>query len=64
MTENKENVRVVVRCRPFSKKELENKYDSCVAIDSNNGSMLIENKGDQKSFTFDAVFDGNCTQVY
>jgi hypothetical protein len=59
----KENVRVVVRCRPFSTKEIENKYEACVIIDQKLANMSIKSKGDQKSFTFDAVFDGDSTQV-
>jgi hypothetical protein len=61
---DKENVRVVVRCRPFSIKEIENKYDSCIKIDHQSANMTIQSKGDQKSFTFDAVFDGESTQVF
>ena len=60
-----ENVRVVVRCRPFSKKELENKYNSCLKMDSKAASISIQNgnSADLKNFTFDAVFDGDSTQV-
>ena len=63
---DKENVRVVVRVRPFSKKELENHHNSSMKTDPKAASIMIQNgnSGDQKSFTFDAVFDGDSTQVF
>ena len=61
----RENVRVVIRCRPFSKKEIENKYNSCVKLDLKRAAIAIQNSNnsDPKAFTFDGVFDGETTQV-
>ncbi|XP_033212363.1 kinesin-like protein KIF3A [Belonocnema kinseyi] len=61
-----ENVRVVVRVRPLSKKELENNCKKITKIDTLNAEITIENanRGEPpKVFSFDAVFDTNSTQV-
>ena len=66
MTSDKENVRVVCRCRPFSQKEAQAGFTKCVSMDSKSGFVSIQSqKNDQelKNFTFDAVYDEESTQV-
>lgn len=66
-----EAVRVVVRCRPFSKRELEGGYKQVAQIDRSAKSVSVRRldgvqSGEQeaqKTFTFDSVFDETCTQV-
>lgn len=63
---DKENFHVVCRCRPFSVKEKDAGFYKCVKIDSQAGSISLQGpKSDQdaKSFTFDAIFDDDSTQV-
>ena len=64
-----ETVRVVVRSRPFSKKEIADGRKAIVEIDSATGAVALRNPGsdgpnggDRKGFTFDAVYDENSTQ--
>ncbi|KAF5278985.1 hypothetical protein FQA39_LY05663 [Lamprigera yunnana] len=61
-----ENVRVVVRVRPFSKKEKTQKCQSAVNLDLNNTIVLSKNdakKLQTKTFQFDYVFDQQCSQL-
>jgi kinesin family protein 3/17 len=65
----KEAVKVIVRCRPFSEKEKAAGHTNIVQMDTKTGSVTIEDprtgngQGDiPKTFTFDTVFDSNCTQ--
>lgn len=72
-----ENVRVVVRCRPMSRKESERNCKLIVDVISESNSISVNNpnptessdpttKGDPnspKTFTFDAVFSTTCTQA-
>ena len=59
-------IQVVVRCRPLNKKELEEKRANIVDIDMELRQISIANpsgnKDDNKSFTFDAVYDENTVQ--
>jgi hypothetical protein len=63
----KESVKVVMRCRPFSEKEKVGGYANCVEINKDTASVSIKNQNNSsdpaKLFTFDSVFDGNSTQV-
>lgn len=62
-----ECVQVVVRCRPMSKRELENtsksnEYKQVVDVYPNRGVIEIQNPSDvnrenPKMFTYDAVYD-------
>jgi kinesin family protein 3/17 len=57
-----------VRCRPFSEKEKAAGHSNVVQIDPPNGTVMIvdpkTDRGDPpKTFTFDKVFDWNCTQT-
>ena len=67
MAEAAETVRVVVRSRPFSKKEVADGRKPIVAIDSASQSVALTNPGseggkDVKGFTFDAVYGEDSTQ--
>jgi len=63
-----EAVKVIVRCRPFNKREIGLKCRKIVKIKSKTNSVQLdpekegEGKG-PKSFVFDAVFDDDSTQV-
>ena len=62
----KESVRVVLRCRPFSEKEKIAGHSNVVQIDPKHGTVVImhpSNSDPPKTFTFDNVFDWNCTQT-
>jgi hypothetical protein len=57
------NVRVAVRCRPFSTKEKGNNEVSCVKISPDR--VVLTNpvgSGEDHSFAFDLVYDENSTQ--
>jgi kinesin family protein 3/17 len=63
-----ENVRVVVRVRPFSEKEVEAGYGQITKVDTVNNIISVENPqaadGEpSKIFTFDVVFDTYSRQV-
>jgi hypothetical protein len=61
-----ENVLVVGRCRPFSEKEKQAGHSNITAIDTKAGSIKLANPkspSDSKMFSFDAMFDENCTQM-
>jgi hypothetical protein len=62
----KESVKVVMRCRPFSEREKEGGYANCVDINKDTASVSIKSQNSSdpaKLFTFDSVFDGTSTQV-
>lgn len=62
----KENIQVIVRCRPMSSKEVSNGYTEVVKINKDENSVAVavpKNDGSEyKQFTFDAVFDCLSTQ--
>jgi kinesin family protein 3/17 len=63
-----ENVRVVVRVRPLSEKEIEAGYQQITKVDTVNKTVTVENPqavdGEPpKTFTFDVVFDTDSRQV-
>ncbi|KAJ1559406.1 Kinesin-like protein kif3b, partial [Cladochytrium tenue] len=72
-----ESVAVCVRCRPLSAREKERGEGArkCVQIHPDRGVVVLQNPrsadgggggggtDEAKSFTFDAAFDENCTQV-
>ncbi|XP_034018144.1 kinesin-like protein KIF3C isoform X2 [Thalassophryne amazonica] len=70
MSKNKssESVKVVVRCRPLSLKEdSSGSVGSIVQMDLRLGQVILRNprapaSEPQKTFTFDAVYDGNSKQ--
>ena len=57
------NVRVAVRCRPFSSTEKANGEGCCVSI-FEDSIVLVNpsNHSDEQSFAFDLVFDQNSHQ--
>ena len=80
-TPSSESVKVVVRCRPMTEKELRDGHTQIVEIDTQRGvidllhlpsSSQLKSQTNhnhdptpppvRKSFTFDAVYDWNCTQ--
>ncbi|XP_040204151.1 kinesin-like protein KIF3C isoform X1 [Rana temporaria] len=67
-TKSSEALKVVVRCRPISRKEEAAGYDRIVAMDVKLGQVTIRspraNPGElPKTFTFDAVYDANSKQT-
>ncbi|EGR28909.1 kinesin motor domain protein [Ichthyophthirius multifiliis] len=67
MSKSQECVKVVVRCRPLSKKELDEDRKQIVFVNQNRGEMQVINpKGDpsepQKTFTFDNTFEPDVKQ--
>ncbi|XP_070000439.1 kinesin-like protein KIF3A isoform X3 [Penaeus vannamei] len=64
----RENVRVVVRVRPLSEKEIHSGHKSMVESDDLNCSLIVTNPSAQsgeppKVFTFDSVFGADSKQV-
>jgi hypothetical protein len=61
-----ECVQVVVRCRPFNRKETEEKRENCVSMDLEGNAISLRNPEEEhlqpKPFTFDAVYDENTIQ--
>lgn len=58
------NVRVAVRCRPFSKKEIGNGEVSCVKIEE--GQIILTNptgSNEEHSFAFDLVYGDDSKQT-
>jgi hypothetical protein len=67
MAEKKEEcIQVVVRCRPFNRKEKEEGRTSIISMDLEVGQITIRNPEDEnlqpKPFTYDAVYDENTIQ--
>lgn len=62
----KENIQVIVRCRPMSSKEVSNGYTEVVKITKEDNSVAVavpkNDDSEYKQFTFDSVFDWNSTQ--
>jgi len=62
-----EAVKVVVRVRPLSRKEIQDGHEAAAVADEKSGTIVCTNpKADaaepSKNFTFDAVFAKDCTQ--
>ncbi|CAF3201396.1 unnamed protein product [Rotaria socialis] len=65
---NANNVKVVVRCRPMSNKELDNDHQEIVYVTETTGTIDVRpphnaNDDGGKTFTFDYVFGPNSKQV-
>ncbi|CAD7932320.1 unnamed protein product [Amoebophrya sp. A120] len=61
-----ECVKVVIRCRPLSGQEIQDGRQKVVDLDVKSSSVTCRKPNDAtavKSFTFDAVYDHNSTQV-
>jgi kinesin family protein 3/17 len=66
MAEKAENVLVVGRCRPFSEKEMQCGHTKIVEMNKSTATIILQNPktpSDIKTFSFDAVFDEESTQV-
>ncbi|XP_073969867.1 kinesin-like protein 64D [Rhodnius prolixus] len=66
--EEVENVRVVVRARPLSKREIESGYSSIISVNRINGSISVKNPSGglqdlPKVFVYDIVFDTDSKQM-
>eukprot|EP00284_Hemiselmis_tepida_P000280 CAMPEP_0174950646 /NCGR_PEP_ID=MMETSP1355-20121228/94441_1 /TAXON_ID=464990 /ORGANISM="Hemiselmis tepida, Strain CCMP443" /LENGTH=459 /DNA_ID=CAMNT_0016198277 /DNA_START=43 /DNA_END=1420 /DNA_ORIENTATION=- len=64
-----ECVKVVVRCRPMSRKETEDARQRIVEMDGKTGQIMVKNpeadaREAPKPFTFDQVYDWNSPQDY
>eukprot|EP00960_Hanusia_phi_P037420 752938-Hanusia_phi.AAC.3 len=62
-----ECVKVVVRCRPMSRREVEDNRQQIVSMNVDAGEVTVRNpesdmKEAAKPFTFDQVFDSQCEQ--
>lgn len=59
--EKNECVKVMVRCRPMNRKELDNGSKTCVEIDGSVNQVIIKSDRDDgdagRAFTYDAVYD-------
>ena len=63
---NSEAVKVVIRCRPLSEKEMAAGHDVVVDINNKTGEIFIRKPGSDetpKQFTFDMAFGWNAEQV-
>lgn len=62
-----ENVRVVIRVRPLSKKEQAEGYQNIVVVDRTENVIILSKPGTlnekSKSFKFDYIFPEDSTQV-
>lgn len=69
MSSKSECIQVVIRCRPLSKKEIENGNEKVVKMveREDKGEVIVGREGDEeppKIFTFDKVFDEKVEQEY
>ena len=63
---SKENIVVVTRCRPINRKEINEKRGQIVKVERQSRQISIKNpeNKDDKSFTFDAVYDDQTQQRF
>jgi kinesin family protein 3/17 len=60
MNKPADNVKVVIRCRPLSKNEMEHGNKRIVEMDSTLGSVSLKKPDTDepaRTFTFDSVYD-------
>ena len=65
LKDKSESVKVVVRCRPLGKKEIEEQRECVVNVDMKNNTIAVcnpANPKEVKSFTFDHTYDWGATQ--
>ena len=65
LKDKSESVKVVMRCRPLTPKEMEEQRECIVNVDMDIGSIQVYNPGnikELKSFTFDHTYDWRATQ--
>jgi kinesin family protein 3/17 len=62
----RECVKVAVRCRPLSSRELEHKNEPIVDVISERGEIVVHNTKDigekERVFSFDLTFEPGCHQ--
>ena len=58
-----QNIRVAVRCRPLSKKELGNNEKSIFSIDGGNVCLRNPNDSTTQKFNFDGIFPDDSKQT-
>ena len=61
----KETVKVVIRCRPLSQKEMTAGHEVVVKMNTNRGEVMVHKPASDeapKQFTFDMTFDWTLTQ--
>uniref|UniRef100_A0A1I8H3S2 Kinesin-like protein n=3 Tax=Macrostomum lignano TaxID=282301 RepID=A0A1I8H3S2_9PLAT len=63
-----ETVKVLIRCRPMNKNELQAKYPRCVEMDTSRGVITVNNPNPNanevpRQFTFDKVYDWDSKQT-
>jgi len=61
MSNKKECIRVVIRCRPLSETEMKDGREVAVKLHKDTGEILVQkaNEAVPKVFTFDSVYDWN-----
>lgn len=66
-TDNSDNVKVVVRCRPFNEREKAMSYKMAVNVDEMRGTITVHKTDSSneppKTFTFDTVFGPESKQL-
>lgn len=65
MLNNAEYVKVAVRCRPISSREINDNQTTAVEMNTSKNEIMLKNlklEKDTKIFTFDNVYDWNFTQ--
>ena len=65
LKDKSESVKVVMRCRPLTPKEMEEQRECIVNVDMDVGSIQVynpQNIKELKSFTFDHSYDWRATQ--
>lgn len=64
MSDKKECIRVVIRCRPLSEQEVKDGREVAVKMIHDTGEIFVQKSGDDqpKVFTFDSVYDWNSRQ--
>lgn len=68
MTEESDNVKVIVRVRPLNENEVKKSFRNVVEVDALGGTITLKNPDPMtpcppKTFTFDHVFDRDSKQV-
>lgn len=65
MSNKKECIRVVIRCRPMSEKERVDQREVAVTMNEATGEILVKKPGEDipKVFTFDSVYDQGSEQL-
>ena len=61
MSNKTECIRVVIRCRPLSEKEMKDNREVVVKMNHQSGEVMVSKPGEDvpKIFTFDSVYDWN-----